>query len=62
MKEFSTSISSDSHWTALRDKNGVEWASPHEAHKFIDENFAPLVISLSIILAVELIVVGILAR
>lgn len=54
---FSTIISA-----AQLAKNAVERASLHEVYVFIDENFAPLAISLSTILAAELIVVGILTR
>ncbi len=62
MKAFSIGFFSTIISAAQLAKNAVERASMHDVYVFIDENFAPLAISLSTILAAELIVVGILAR
>ncbi len=62
MKALSIGFFSSIISAAQLAKNAVERASLHDVYAFIDENFAPLAISLSTILAAELIVVGILAR
>lgn len=62
MKALSIGFFSTIIVVAQQAKNAVERASMHEVYTFIDENFAPLAISLSTILAAELIVVGLLAR
>lgn len=62
MKALSIGFLSTVIVTAQQIKNVVERASLHEAYSFIDENFAPLAISLSTILAAELVVVAILTR
>lgn len=62
MKALSIGFFSTIIVVAQQAKNAVERASMHEVYTFIDENFAPLAISLSTILAAEFIVVGLLAR
>lgn len=62
MKALSIGFLSTVIYAAQFAKTTVERASMREVYSFIDENFAPLTISLSTILAAELIVVGILSR
>ena len=62
MRTLSIGFLSTVIFTAQQVKNAVEQASFHAVCSFIEENFAPLAISLSTILAAELIVVAILAR
>lgn len=62
MKALSIGFFSTVIVAAQQAKNAIERASLREVYMFIDDNFAPLAISLSTILAAELIVVAILAR
>ncbi len=62
MKTLSIGFLSTLITAAQRARTAVERASMREVYAFIDENFAALAISLSMILAAELVAVAILAR